>query len=150
MNDPEGGRQVDVPREVLLDLLPVYASGEASAATRALIEAHLANDADLARRLNEARALPRLAPVLPPELELRALRRTRAALALQRWLFSFAITFTALTFTTEIRFHDGRITRLRPLIFDYPREFGVCLVLAVAFWIAYHALRGRLRGRGGW
>ena len=150
MNDHEGAARVDVPREVLLDLLPVYASGEASAATRALVEAHLAKDADLARRLDEARALPRLAPGLPPELELRALRRTRGALALQRWLFGLAIMFTALTFTTEIEFHGYRITKFRLLIFDYPREFGVCLALALAFWIAYHALRGRLRGPGGW
>lgn len=150
MNDHEGATRVDVPREVLLDLLPIYASGEASAATRALVEAHLAKDADLARRLHEAKSLPQLAPVLPPELELRALRRTRGALALQRWLFGFAIMFTALTLTTQITFHDHRITKFRLLIFDYPREFGACLALALAFWIAYHVLRGRLRGSGGW
>ena len=149
MNDHEGAMRVDVPRDVVLDLLPVYASGEASAATRALVEAHLAKDADLARRLREAGTLPRLAPALPPELELRALRRTRGALALQRWLFGLAITFTALTFATRITFHDYRITKFRLLIFDYPREFGVCLALALAFWIAYHALRGRLDSRGG-
>jgi len=146
MNDHEGATRVDVPREVLLDLLPVYASGEASAATRALVEAHLATDEVLARRLRDARALPKLAPALPPELELRALRRTRRALALQRWLFGLAITFTALSLTTEIGFDGLRITKFRLLIFDYPREFGVCLALAVAFWVAYHALRGRLRG----
>ena len=150
MNDHEDATRADVPREVLLDLLPVYASGEASAQTRALVEAHLAKDADLARRLREARALPRHAPALPPELELRALRRTRGALALQRWLFGLAITFTALTFTTRIEFQDHRITTFRLLIFEYPREFGVCLALALAFWIAYHVLRGRLRGPGGW
>ena len=149
MNDHEGAPRVGVPREVLLDLLPIYASGEASAATRALVEAHLAQDADLARQLRDVRALPRLEPALPPELELRALRRTRWGLALQRWLFGLAITFTALTFTTQIEFQDHRITKFRLLIFDYPREFGVCLALALGFWIAYHALRGRLRG-GGW
>ena len=52
--------------------------------------------------------------------------------------------------TTQIEFQDHRITKFRLLIFDYPREFGVCLALALAFWIAYHALRGRLRGPGGW
>jgi len=145
MNDDEGAR-IDVPREVLLDLLPVYASGEASAATRALVEAHLATDEVLARRLRESRALPKLAPALPPELELRALRRTRRALALQRWLFGLAITFTALSFATRIVFDGLRITKFRLLIFDYPREFGVCLALAVALWVAYHGLRGRLRG----
>src|SRR6185503_8139661 len=99
-------------------------AGEASAATRALVEAHLARDADLAERLREARALPNLAPGLPPELELRALRRTRGALARQRWLFGLAIAFTAFTFTTQSDFHDHHISGFRLLIFDYPREFG--------------------------
>jgi len=149
MNEHEGAKRADLPREVLLDLLPVYASGEASAATRALVEAHLAQDADLARRLHETRALPNVAPSLPPELELRALRRTRGELALQRWLFALAITFTAIAFTTRVAFHDHRITTFRFLIFDYPREFGICLALAIGFWIAYHAMRGRWRGTGG-
>lgn len=150
MNEHEGATGADVPREVLLDLLPIYASGEASAATRVLVEAHLAKDADLARRLHEAMALPTLAPGLPPELELRALRRTRGALALQRWLFGFAIMFTALAFTSRITFHGYRITKFRLLIFDYPREFGACLALGLGCWIAYHVLRGRMRGPGGW
>lgn len=150
MNASDGPTSINVPREVVLDLLPIYVSGEASAATRALVEAHLAKDADLARRLHAARALPKLAPGIPPELELRALRRTRGALALQRWLFALAIAFTALTFTTQITFHGYRITKLRPLIFDYPREFGACLVLGLVFWIAYHMVRGRMRKSGGW
>jgi anti-sigma factor RsiW len=148
MNDFEGATRADLPREVLLDLLSVYASGEASAATRALVEAQLAKDPDLAQRLREAKALPRIAPALPPELELRALRRTRGALALQRWLFGLAIAFTALGLATRIAFQDRHITTFRLLILDYPRELGICLALAASFWIAYHALRGRLRGPG--
>ena len=75
--------------------------------------------------------------------------RTRGALALQRWLFGLAITFTALTFATRIGFDDHRITMFRLLILDYAGEFGICLALALGFWIAYHALRGRLNGSGG-
>ena len=145
MNEHERSDGADLPRGVLLDLLSVYASGEASAATRALVEGRLANDPELARRLLEVRSLPKLAPALPPELELRALRQTRAALRLQQWLFGLAITFTALSLTSEVEFHDHWISRFRLLIFDYPREFGVCLALALAFWIAYHAVRRRLR-----
>lgn len=150
MSDYEGAARVDVPREVLLDLLPVYASGEASAATRALVEAHLAKDLDLARRLQEARSLPKLAPGLPPELEMRALRRTRGALGLQRWMFALAVAFTALSLTTRITFDGYHITKFRLLIFDYPLEFGACLALGLAFWIVYHAMQGRMRGPGGW
>ena len=69
MAEHESGTALpELPREVLLDLLPAYASGEASAATRALVEAHLAKDPELARRLREASALPRAGAGLPAEL----------------------------------------------------------------------------------
>lgn len=135
----------DLPREIILDLLPAYASGEASAATRALVEAHLARDPELARLLGEARSLPKLAPSLPPEMELRSLKRTRGLLRWRQWWFAGAITFTALSLTSEIEFGARRITSFRLLIFDYPLEFGICLMLAVACWTAYVALRRRLR-----
>jgi anti-sigma factor RsiW len=145
MAEHESGTALpELPREVLLDLLPAYASGEASAATRALVEAHLAKDPELARRLREASALPRAGAGLPAELELRALRRTRGALSVQRWLFGLATTFTALSLTSRIEFGDGGIKRFSLLIFDYPYPFGICLALAVAFWIAYVAVRRRL------
>lgn len=40
---------MEVTRDVVLDLLPLYFADEASAETRALIEEHLERDADLAR-----------------------------------------------------------------------------------------------------
>ncbi len=42
---------MNVTREVILDLLPVYLSGEASPATRALVEEFLQQDAQLAQRI---------------------------------------------------------------------------------------------------
>jgi anti-sigma factor RsiW len=62
---------MNVTREVILDLLPVYVSGEASPATCALVEEYLKQDAELAQRIrllladNFAKAMP---PALPPEL----------------------------------------------------------------------------------
>src|ERR1051325_8131709 len=51
MAEHESGTALpELPREVLLDLLPAYASGEASAATRALVAAHPATDPEPARR----------------------------------------------------------------------------------------------------
>ncbi len=53
-------------------------------------------DAELAERVrllladNLAQAAP---PVLPPELELRSLRRTQRLLGWQRWLFGFRDIF---------------------------------------------------------
>ena len=135
-----------IDRDVILDLLPVYLSGEASAATKELVEEYLKQDPDLARRVRAqgAESFPKPAP-LPPELELRSLIRTRRLLGLQKWLFALAITFTAISLATKIEFNDGRISSIRLLIFDYPRQFGITLVLAIGCWVAYRAIRRRLR-----
>ena len=77
---------MNITREVILDLLPAYLSGEASPATRTLVEEHMKEDAELAQRVrllladNLVKAPP---PVLPPELELRSLRRTQRLLGWQ-------------------------------------------------------------------
>jgi hypothetical protein len=42
---------MNINREVILDLLPVYLAGEASPATRALIEEYMEQDKDLAQRI---------------------------------------------------------------------------------------------------
>ena len=40
---------MDVTRDVILDLLPLYLAGEASADTQALVNDHLKHDQDLAQ-----------------------------------------------------------------------------------------------------
>lgn len=137
-----------VTREVVLDLLPVYLAGEASPDTRALIEEYLKQDTELAQRIrlqwadNLAAAVP---SALPPDLELRSLRRTRNLLGWQKWLFGFAISFTALSFTSEISFHEGSVKEFHFLIRDFPLQFGTCAALAIACWIGYYAIRRHLR-----
>src|SRR5271154_3727117 len=73
--------EMNVTREVILDLLPVYLAGEASPATRALVEEYMKQDTELAQKIrqqwseNFAKVAP---PPLPPDLELRPLRRPRS------------------------------------------------------------------------
>jgi hypothetical protein len=137
-----------VSRDVILDLLPVYLAGEGSPATRELVEAFLKEDPELAQRvrLQWAENFRRIAPsTLPPELELKALSRTRALLGWQKWCFALAIMFTAFSLSFQFSFEHGRLTEFRPLLFVYPGTFGVCLGLAIALWAAYIAIRRRLR-----
>lgn len=139
---------MNVTREVILDLLPVYLAGEASPATRALIEEYMQQDTELAQRirLQGADNLAKVAPsVLPPDLELRSLRRTRTLIGWQKWLFGFGICFTALSLTSEISFHDGRLKEFHFLIRDFPAQFGTCATLALVCWIGYYFIRRRLR-----
>ncbi len=139
---------MNVTREVILDLFPVYLSGEASPATRALVEEYLKQDTELAQRLrlqwadNFASAVP---SALPPELELRSLRRTRRLLTGQAWLLGFAIGFTALAFSFEATFDGGHVVESHFLLRDYPAQFGIFVVIGLLCWVAYFLIRRRLR-----
>jgi hypothetical protein len=139
---------MNVTREVILDLLPVYLAGEASLATRALIEEYMKQDPELAQhmRLQGADNFGKIAPfALPPDLELRSLRRTRALIAWQKWLFAFGICFTAIALTSQFSFQEGRIKEFHFLMRDFPAQFGSFALLAIACWIGYYSLRRRLR-----
>ncbi|MFZ3202203.1 MAG: hypothetical protein WA175_13760 [Candidatus Acidiferrales bacterium] len=142
---------MNVTREVILDLLPVYLSGDASPATRALVEEYMKQDSELAQRvrLQWAENLAKVAPpTLPSDLELQSLRRTRRLIGWQRWLFSFGITFTALGFGAEFTRERNPASQLRAFHFllrDYPIECGICLALGLACWMAYFSVRRRLR-----
>lgn len=141
---------MNVTREVVLDLLPVYLAGEASPATRTLVDEYLKQDPELARRVrlqetqgdNLTRDLP---AALPPELELRSLRRTRSLLGWQKWLFGLGIFFTVMPLSNESRFEDWHLKEFHFLLRDYPLQFGACIVLALACWTAYFTIRHRLR-----
>ena len=139
---------MNVTRDVILDLLPVYLGGEASPATRALIEEYLKQDPELAQRirLRWAENLASAAPsVLPPDLELRSLQRTRRILGWQRWTFAIAIAFTAVAFSVGINFEHGRVTDIHLMLRDYPLGVGACLIVALFCWAIYYILRRRLR-----
>jgi hypothetical protein len=138
---------MSVPREVIVDLLPLYMAGEVSPATRVFVERALAQDPELARKVRDEwdRDLaggPGAAP--PPELELTALRKTRRMLGLQKWLFGLAIAFTATTFSLRVDFTEGRIVS-RFLLSEHPVPFGISLLLGIVFWVCYYILRRRLR-----
>jgi predicted anti-sigma-YlaC factor YlaD len=124
---------MNVPREVIVDLLPVYLAGEASAATSALIEEYLRQDPELAEQVRRQRVdnLGTVPPsILSPDVELRALRRARVLIGWQRWLFGFGISFTAVACTAK----------------STPAIAGLFLV-AAGCWIGYYSLRRRLRVR---
>jgi hypothetical protein len=148
MTAMDGGGQMNVTREVILDLLPIYLAGEASPATRALIEEYMEQDKELAQRIRMQWAdnFERITPAaLPPDLELRSLRRTRAIIGWQKWLFGFGICFTAIALTSQFSFEDGRIKGFHFLMRDFPIQFGSFALLAIACWCGYYAIRRRLR-----
>jgi hypothetical protein len=139
---------MNVTREVILDLIPVYLAGEASPATRLLIDEYLRQDPELAQRVRTL-AADNLANIkqspLSSDIELRSLRRARALIGWQKWLFGLGITFTALSLSNEFSFEGGRLREFHFLIRDYPAQFGTFAALALICWISYFAIRQRLR-----
>lgn len=139
---------MNVQREVILDLLPVYLAGEASLATRSLVEEFLAQDTELAESVRSEqsnRFLTTPLPELPQELELKSLNRTRYLLGWQRWLFGLGIGFSAVGLTSEFSFNKGHLREFHFLMRDDPSLFGTCLALGLVCWIAYFFIRHRLR-----
>jgi hypothetical protein len=139
---------MNVTREVILDLLPVYLAGEASPATRALVDEYLQQDSELAQRVRTSTVenLSAIAQApLSSDIELRSLRRARALIGWQKWLFGLGITFTALSLSNEFSFEGGHFREFHFLIRDYPAQFGSFAALALLCWISYYAIRRRLR-----
>jgi hypothetical protein len=137
-----------VTREVVLDLLPLYLSGEASADSRALIVEYLAQDPELAQHIRSEPAelfSDATAPPLPPSLEVRSLRRARTLINLQKWLFGPSIALSALALAIVIKSDHGSIRSVHFLIADYPLEIGAAALLAIVGWSAYFGVRRRLR-----
>jgi hypothetical protein len=122
---------MNVTREVIRDLWPVYAAGEASPDTRALVEAFLRQDPEFARTLQEQgpeRLLHQGVPPLPPDREARALRRTQRLLFGWDWTIFLAILFTCFAF--------GRI--IADTSWDVsPVNFIVTAAIAAVFWVAF-------------
>jgi hypothetical protein len=139
---------MNVTREVILDLIPVYLAGDASPATRALIDEYLRQDPQLAQRVRTL-SVDGLAaieqPPLSSDIELRSLRRARALIGWQKWLFGLGITFTALSLSNETSFEAGRLKEFHFLIRDYPAQFGAFAALALICWVSYYVIRRRLR-----
>jgi len=133
-----------ITREVIVDLLPAYVSGEASPATRALVEEYISQNPELfehVRRLqsDDPLALPEIP--LPPELAMRSLRRTKALLAWQRWLFSLGMFFTLVSLSFEIDIAGGRIREFHFLLRDSPELFGSLLAAGITCWVSYFTIR---------
>ena len=124
---------MNITREVVNDLWPLFASGEASPDTRALIKEFLDQDPEFARQL-QAQAgeplLPAAAPALPPGREAQALKQTRKILHGADWLMLLAMVSSGTAF--------GRI--ISDTSWDVsPRNFIINAVIAGVFWIAYLA-----------
>lgn len=122
---------MNISRDVITDLWPVYIAGEASADTRALVEAFFEQDPEFRKTLQEPdvdQLLKAHSPCLPSDREAEALARTKRVLHGWDWLQFLAILFSCFAF--------GRI--LSDTSFDVsPWNFIVTASIAGVFWVAF-------------
>jgi predicted anti-sigma-YlaC factor YlaD len=147
-NEKSNGVPMRVSREVILDLLPLYLAGEASAASRALVEEYLLLDESLRQEVDrnamlEPLQLPAAESRLAEELELRTLKRTRNLLAWQRRLYALAVTFSVLSVGGVGWIQNGHF-KFQFFLSAYPQYFWPCISLAVSCWINYFFFRWRV------
>ena len=132
---------MEVTRNMVIDLLPLYESGEASADTRAAIEEFVRRDPSLARLIGRAEEQTTAAPAMA--LERQAVTRTRQVIRRRAWTLALAVFFTTVPFT--FAFHGDTVP-----FFMFRDEPGsrLFLLAAVWLWIEYVKLTRRLRRTG--
>ena len=86
-----------VTRDVILDLLPLYLSDEASPDTRSLVEEHLESDRDLARLANQWKDRLSEAPPAPVNPEAQALAYQEAKRRITNRIITLAATIAFAT-----------------------------------------------------
>jgi hypothetical protein len=130
---------MNVTRDVVLDILPLYFAGQVSADTRALVDEFLRADPDFARMSSRFDALLQERGQAPEETERHAFQRTRRLLRYRNQLIGFAAAFTMLPFSFVFR--GGRLEFL--LYRDWPTAAALFGFYAIGCWIAVYLLGRR-------
>ncbi len=135
---------MNVTKDVIADLLPLYEAGEASADTRALVEAYLKEHPGTLKPAS-IDAMLKSEPAALPERERRAaLERTRSLLKLRTVLFALALGCNLMTFSFAFSGDGVSWFMWR----DAPGMAGVLLVSSMGFWLAYFRVEKQLRVSG--
>ena len=129
---------MNITKEIITDLFPLYAANECSADTRALVEDYLRQhpcDADEFRRIMDT-ALPGAGATARRLDEMESLRRAQRLARRRSWFMALAI-FCSLAPFSFVHTSSQTFWLLR----DSPLAALVYGALAVGFWIAYGATR---------
>ena len=135
---------MNITREVVTDLLPIYVSGEASADTKVLVEEYFRQDPDF-ERVSRGAATPfeilraDASPAAGADEEKRGLERVRKALRRRTALFALSLYLTLVPLS--FHFTGGRIGSF--MVRDAPLEAAGFWIMATIFWFRYfvHARR---------
>ena len=133
---------MNVTREVITDLLPVYFSGEASADSKVLVEDYFRQDPDF-EHIARSAAMPletlraRGAVSASAEKEKRDLERIRRGLRRRQWLFAGSLFFTLFPLSYYFTFTHGHVASAAVPRAHWDAAFDWSL--AAVFWFLYFA-----------
>jgi ferric-dicitrate binding protein FerR (iron transport regulator) len=138
---------MNITRDVITDLLPLYLAGEASPGTRALLEDYLREHPDFASTVREAaergaallEGVPAAAP--PHDREKATLERVRRFNRRRTNLLALAIGFALMLFSFSFDGSGLRWVMLR----DSPWQALLFLIAAVGCSLAYVRMGRRLQ-----
>ncbi len=130
---------MNISKNVIRDLLPVYVAGEASDETRSLVAAALAEDGELRAEAHEMGSVPSMpTPPAPLDLGIVSLKHTQRLLRRHTILVGFSYFFTALTFAFVAR--SGSVW--------YKVAATACYAAGLAGWATFLRNALRLRDSG--
>ena len=129
---------MNISKEVIRDLLPVYVAGEASADTRAVVESALAGDADLRNEAAMIGTVPAVHATPPAALGLDTLKRTQRLLRRRALLAGFSVFFST--------FPLAMVDRSWGLVGHLGQ--AACLLVAAAGWALFLKNAARLHAAG--
>lgn len=136
---------MNVTRDVINDLLPLYEAGEGSADTRALVEEYLKAHPETSTGAAASDALLKRAAVARPEAERReALERARVLISRRQWFFGLALGCTLMPLS--IAGSEGGVTWF--MLRDETGMASMFIAAAIGFWISYFRVRSQLRVAG--
>ncbi len=103
---------MNVTKDVIKDLLPLYQAGEVSQDTRKLVDDYLGNDPELRQLVAAASSLRGDKINVRREIDeaLATLKMTKRAMSRQKWTQFYAILFTLLPFS--FMWKDGQLKYL--------------------------------------
>lgn len=137
---------MEVTRDVINDLLPVYVAGEASADTRLLVEEFMKTDQELAALVQGElpNDLLKQPVAVPPDQERQTLKRLKWLIQTQTWFLAVALLFSILPLSIKIEY--GAVTFF--MLQRTPWLAAIYWVIAAAMWLGYFRTRKRLRVSG--
>jgi anti-sigma factor RsiW len=142
---------VEITRNIIQDLLPLYLAGEVCPETSAAVEEFLSRDAGLAAEVERMKSdsLKQILTgetnmTLPQDHDAQTLARTRSTIAQRSWMIGLAIAFTL--FPMSFVFDKGHIQWM--LIRDIPSLAMASWAAALGFWVGFVIHNRRLRSSG--